>query len=650
MRSGIRCLLWCLVPLLGCGRESRSLDDDLRPRLAAEIPGKVELFAGHVLDDPAMTLASYAVGDDGKCNGAFIGPNLYLGAAHCDIDEPRVSKTVYPDQDVATADWMYVDCQMLLQHEETLPSDPVGHSDIQLNYCPDIVVNGQVVAPGDYFGYLDLDLRHFEAADDHGVYSLFYLPFNGLWHWPVLWAPGTDLSKQAPDPADLRLWADVWGEPGVEGSAVLSADAHRWAVAPTANVGGPGHGSQMSMADAAALGQVAPNSATSSPQIIDARVLALGLNPAAYEGPLDGDGDGIFDLQNDLERIRGEKRRDVFHFGFESRRKNALWTLGQWGHLAETISPTAGPQGHIEYFSYNGTELIASHTELNLRPSTTYAISIRAHVTYAAHIQDNILVAINDNSGAPTPHEWVDLQPYGVTTTNLVLTTGPWPGELALFTNGGFDAEIDEIVVRRAERAIDLDMHDERRLWRDLGTGGPAMVTAGDDAADLEWELWLDDQHIARSDLLGFIDGEAYRVCFDVEEGAGSTDPQHLQVAVFDAGGYVDSDVIAVTPGTTTHCFEFVAGMATELEFSRVTGGVPGGVTVDDIAIGCTECPCLLCSPGTPCSNGMCQAPPDAVDDGGDSSGGDWSTMGGDTAEWGGDDGSAGGSGDWGSG
>lgn len=193
----------------------------------------------------------------------------------------------------------------------------------------------------------------------------------------------------------------------------------------------------------------------------------------------------------------------------------------------------------------------------------------------------------------------------GEHTVTARLTTGPQPGELVLFAMDGLQADISEVVVFRSEHGLDFDMNDERRSWHDHGSGGPAMVTAGTDA-NPDWELWLDDRYIARSDLLGFIDGEEYRTCFTAKPGAGGTASMVGQVSAFDEGGYLDSNMFTVTGGPSQHCLDFMAGPSTHLEFARATGGVPGGITIDDVKLGCAKCPCDLCSPGSICLDGMC--------------------------------------------
>ncbi|WP_441286143.1 hypothetical protein ACSRUE_27275 [Sorangium sp. KYC3313] len=85
----------------------------------------------------------------------------------------------------------------------------------------------------------------------------------------------------------------------------------------------------LSMRDLLYSGYVNPSfdPAAQGPTVNVSLVTSLGLTPANYYGWADKELDWEFDIQRDLERLRGEARRDWYNLGFDSQRRNALWDL-----------------------------------------------------------------------------------------------------------------------------------------------------------------------------------------------------------------------------------------------------------------------------------------------------------------------------------
>lgn len=560
------------------------------PRISQTIPGQVEFFAAHILDDPGMTLASYAVGNDGACNGAFIGPNLFMGAAHCGIDISTVTKTVYPDLDVATPAHEFVDCKMILQHFDP----PLNGSDIQLRYCDDFVLSdGTPIAPGDYFGYLDFDLRDPVYAGDEGIYSLFLLPFNGISHWPVLWAPGEQFWWSGGPPQPWVVQADIWGVQGVSGSAAIAGDTHQWVVPPTAlvSVSGSTRTFYRSLGAVLANESVTPNASATSPQVHDARIMMLGLDPRDYEAPLDGDGNGVLDLQQDIESTVGERLRDLYRFGFESRRNNAHWNRGP--NTGLTVGVMHG--GAVGYLLHWGAQpaTVAVHEGVSLRPHTTYAISLEVDVFWAESPTDNFGIQLLDAAGQPDGAiTWIDA-PAGAQALHAEFETGADPQQLAVSVDSGWFGEIHEIAVREACADLDLDTHDQRKIWRDPNTGGHAMIVAGDDGADMEWELWVDDLYAASTKMLGAVPGHRYDLCLQAQ--AGPTTPlsanQQLQVDVTGTSGSIASATAGIGALKRSVCVQVTASAGTTLTLAKTAGPANTSIVVDDISVECLDCP-----------------------------------------------------------
>jgi ELWxxDGT repeat protein len=66
----------------------------------------------------------------------------------------------------------------------------------------------------------------------------------------------------------------------------------------------------------------------------------------------------LFDVQQDLERLRGENKRDWYYLGFESERRNALWDV-------DTTYTSIDAANGQELWSDNGTTTAAIVADIN---------------------------------------------------------------------------------------------------------------------------------------------------------------------------------------------------------------------------------------------------------------------------------------------
>ena len=158
--------------------------------------GQVEVFAARYLVDSGQTYASYAIGTTG-CSGALLGPNLYMTAAHCGQNQSvTVSFRTYREQDARQPDELSVQCTGLYQNLSQHPDKDIDMTDIALFWCDDVELeDGTSIAPGDLFGYLDVDLR------DHKSVSSWYSPWwndvtRESLRGTLLWSEGSDMQLQ----------------------------------------------------------------------------------------------------------------------------------------------------------------------------------------------------------------------------------------------------------------------------------------------------------------------------------------------------------------------------------------------------------------------------------------------------------------------
>lgn len=590
-----------LFALAACATSEDGDALEVEPRVSQIIPGEVEFFTDHELDDPGMTLAAYALGNDGGCNGAFIGPNLYMTAAHCGADQSSVTKTVYEYGDLGRPHHDYATCKFVLQHFDP----PLVGSDISLMYCDDMLLaDGSFIPPGDFYGYLDFDLRDPVDADDEGNYSLFLRPFPNIAHWPVFWSPGTKFWWDAGPPNPWVVKADIWGELGVSGSAVLAADSDQWIVPPTALVGNGERTFYRSLGMVLANESVTSNAQAqangNADQVHDSRITALGLNPRDYEAPLDADGNGVMDLQQDIEGLRGERPRSLYRFGFESRRNNAQWSLGPSSFVSVGVSSPMGPWGTID--AWNGAaDVVATHESLPLPSGGTFYLSIRLYTSWAQEPPDNLRVRVLDDLGNEVASPVLLSAAGGDQTLNAELETYATGARLEISTESGWLGSIYEVTLRDACDDLDLDTHDQRKLWRDETTQGPAMTVPGDDGVKAEWELWLDPQYAATTTMLGAIEGRSYELCLDTQAGpsANLSAVQDLEVEIADKFQVIDSQTFGVSAFLKRRCMQFTAGNSTRVSLRRLSGPATTTVALDNLSLECLDCDLkVACAPG----------------------------------------------------
>src|SRR5262249_28951046 len=105
----------------------------------------------------------------------------------------------------------------------------------------------------------------------------------------------------------------------------------------------------------------------------DATLASLGLGGSYYVGRLDKNHNYLFDVQEDLERLRGENRRDWYFLGFNSERRNALWWIDNQYTSFDTSNQIANL--NVTYPSIMGGWTVLAHRHLPLDNNTKYRIT-----------------------------------------------------------------------------------------------------------------------------------------------------------------------------------------------------------------------------------------------------------------------------------
>ena len=407
--------------------------------LPNEQPGIVSR-ALNFYGDPGIALSTYAALDRaGGCTGAMIGPNLMVTAAHCG----QISAETFVLYRSATA-----------QMREVFTSTQLAHTFIDTDFVLRWVApNAAGENPGDKYGWLDPDVaiapsgRFDYRASKRRV--AVGTPIYGIWQGTLRAQPATqqlfvsvgeitanDVAGQTENPnrADgsanwrchnngpsmpIGVRDDAWGARGASGSVTVSAERRKLLLGPLSKagagiVGAAARGrNHLAYADYLALGFFDPNNraAFCNPphfENVDVDALrALGVeDPAQFYGRFDKDQDGVLDIQETLERLSGETARDFYWLGFDSPRRNALWTVDQPRYVSWHPDKRFA---RIEGRDTNDTSVRAlSHRRLNLDPERAWHVSLTASVIELGDAPIPLEIVIEDD---PTAARRVPLSP-----------------------------------------------------------------------------------------------------------------------------------------------------------------------------------------------------------------------------------------------
>ena len=457
--------------------------------LTTEVEGQAARTFFQYLSQPEMAQRSWAAvvlqgNKNGParsiCSGIMIGPNMMLTAAHCGAEWISGVKFIAYTTPTAKIEDAYPCRSLLFGWPET---------DVTLAWCG--AKNG--INPGDRWGYVDLDvdvdarLKLFPAffpsrvVTGRPIYSNWWNPIDSLGpgdhmlvsegaigdtHASGWYNMGGSPCSQDDD-NDEGVAANVYGIGGASGSAILSSTTHRLLLAPTSTA--PGNGgiprgvaSIFNLLTKAKLSRdVSGLCAQRFGQPVDAAALqilwdvGIKFDPERnnsgkyYDVVLDKDRNGMFDVQQDLEKSAGEKQRDFYNLGFDSLRRAVLWQMGTaarfkvrpfWGSVSIDAHPgdwqqavIASPQLRL---AYPATHWIRYHVQ------STGAARLRIRVGGGSHVEN--LAAGSDRV--------VVQEVKGVS--------------IAIDVAGGGTITLSDISVWNPATSFSFDMFDQRKVWK----------------------------------------------------------------------------------------------------------------------------------------------------------------------------------------
>jgi hypothetical protein len=526
------CCLGVLISfvLAGCGHGDKPTNepiDQFTAPIATEHGGGVAQVATRFYGDPDRTLVGYAVPDVGGCTATMIGPNMLMTASHCGDTDRYATFHLYRNLNYSQPTTESFYCRILL--------NTFHHSDIALLFCDP---NSSGENPGDKYGYLDFDVS--APTLNEQLYSFWYNPIVSLGlGWDLIYSNGkvTDTSANiwGPNPTDSGpinepdgIGTDIWSQPGCSGSSIIRASNNRITVGPTSTA----------VYDAA--GRWALSSKTYFERgsvdgwtdahvfhsgVHDATLTSLGLGGSYYVGRLDKNNNYLFDVQEDLERLRGENRRDWYFLGFNSERRNALWSIDNQYTSFDTGNQIANLNVTIP--SIMGGWTVLANRHLPLDNNTKYRITFMLY-TASASSTNGLRVVLRQGTVEQNVQNIPTNAGAGWTMHTFAFTTRSANPELAFIIQGTFSGAVTAVSVIKDGAVMDFDSADKRYNWRNDNNGARGSVlpdgeTAGSTpnwagavnpdptrARGTDWPL--------RNRQLAIVPGVVYKVCFDVKQ------------------------------------------------------------------------------------------------------------------------------------
>lgn len=574
--------------MLGCADLQGGLD--IAVQESQERPAQSYIYRSY-LSDPDSTAVSYAVGSmvvpagsavavsggavgSLYCPGTFIGPNLFMTAAHCagvvvgpavpptnarvttptpihfnvvrNLGAPNASNAAVQDSE------QWAGCTWLLH--------TFNASDMLLLHCPN---NAAGIGPGDKYGYVDAELSTARHAVGRAVYSVYH-EYGNLAATPT--APSVTAGMRyrgtgavtsttasigdgvtyynlptAPGAPNVATTTSVWAYGGVSGSAQFDAVTHRILVGPT-SIGGEespyrGAFSMYRYIWYAKTFTTNPDPVNRLDSVNDAYINSLNLtashtaaprSAAAYRGTwVDLQPDGLIDVQQDIEWTRGENARDWYNLSFNSLRRNALWTAAP----TTTLTPNNDDPRNYSMRVVNGftgvTDVL-THTRLNLTPGT-YRMTFR-YRTNSATSSGALYAGIREASGSYNVHIFPTVASPSYSLVTRTVTVAGAGASLVIRANNLFDIDFKEFSLVRQGAVMNFDTFDRRDLWRNPAQGlRAAVVPDGRTTGTPNWAAYVSynaaqpSSDTVASEHLAFSVGVNYQVCFWHRAATGSS-------------------------------------------------------------------------------------------------------------------------------
>lgn len=510
---------------------------------------RIVYAAGLYYSQPDVAFNQYAEASfSNGCNGVMIGPSVFFTAAHCGGGTVTLTFRTYRTAHSAFSDTEAFTCQSM--------SQTFIDTDSALYHC---LPNAAGQKPGDKYGYVDFDVT--PPVNGQQIYSISanLQGTPGVAHDQRMYANG-----QVTNNAGIGHWfaptgapntgveMNLWGEGGMSGSPHFSAATHRMIIAPLSTAGGWSRNA-LSMRDLLYWGYHDPayDPNAQGPTVDTAVVSSLGLTPATYYGWADKNLDWEFDLQYDLERLRGESRRDWYYLGFESQRRNALWDP-----TANTSIDLANRWARINRTSGTGFTDALWHHRLNLQAGT-YRITFMTN-TQASQYSGSLWVGLRAGAAFYAGEYVGNTVGSGWQMHTVEVTASVDNLSVAFGLNGTADILLSAVSIVKINASMDFDTSDKRWNWRNDIDGSRAVVVPdGRTTGTPNWAVRVAPPatvgYPVRNRQLALAAGRTYQICFDARrETAGGT--AQLQLRVVSGGTQVVTST--VTPGSAwgTYC------------------------------------------------------------------------------------------------
>lgn len=618
---GIGCVLLPVI-LVGCSISSRTpiTREGSTPPIGVpaavpiidETAGQVEYMFRYYHDADLARSSFAAPMWDGGCSATMIGPRFVLTAAHCGPGEAEQNQSrkltfvTYRSDQTGINKETY-DCKRLVhgwpQH------------DLALLYCNP---GSDGIGPGDRYGYLDLETRAPQVDDS--VYSVWWNPVTADATQSLpLYSQGVVLETNAiiwrhllelgPAGDKVGIHMSTVARPGASGSGNIDRNTHRILVGPTSlanQLEGPDRWA-FSMRTYLGASVLAPGTYQGHDgeslvlQQITKGNFPVGVyNFAGYAGKLDKNGNGVFDVQEDVERQAGETQRSIYNLAFDNRRRNALWS---------TPAATIEYGRQLAVIKVAGEALLLQHPRLTLKPDTNYRIGVRIRTGSAASLHalsvgfeapPPVVVAMNTAppAGAPAPtvlggsgtRVLLATSANADTYQTALLKTGANPKQfLTIRSSAAFTGSVAEIFLIEDGKGAAFELFDEREAW----TAGslranflPRGLTAAPSTRpDFALALPSIDGTAfpASTNKLLFLDNRVQRICFRARilSGAGNG-----RIRIAQGHAVALDKIFPLTENWTQQCYRNIRTPhpGTMLTFSS-SDGLPSPYLVDEILL-----------------------------------------------------------------
>lgn len=592
----------CSLLVFGAGCSSAPSQTEsiaaLEQHIASEHGAGVAQAAPRLYRSPDVTLTGYAIPATAGCTAEMIGPNVMMTAAHCGDGDPIATFFAYRDEDPMSLVTESFSCHILI--------NTFWATDITLHFCDP---NGAGENPGDKYGYLDFD--HSQPVIGQSIYSYWYNPIASLGlsnaeiyskgavtsTTTVIW--GGSVSTPMNDPVGIST--DLWTEPGASGSPILNGANGRILIAPTSTGSNdaPGRNAQAVKTDSE-RGSV---DGWDDPVhghftgIHDMNLMARGLVPSVYAGLIDKNHNYLFDVQEDLEQIRGENSRAWYYLGFESERRNALF-------ITDSVSfDTTSRIAHVSVATPASARPVLTHQKLPLPRNTDYRVSVMIYTNSASSsnaLHVSFRSALGEESGADVPT---------FTSADYQLITFPLRTKsddpsLVFAVNGTLDAYLAAVSVIRDDATMTFDSADMRYSWRNDNDGSRGVIVPDGEtsasvpnwaalalpsparASGTDWPL--------RNRQIAILPGTWYQLCADVRSQAPlpSRDTGNRAFRVLSAGYEATRAQFRPTTSWTRVCAPPFTAPSTDnnLQIGFEQNTASTGFYVDNISLTHTAC------------------------------------------------------------